>query len=39
MLALDAAIEGGEEKLATVEPEARSAARIIFKWLTEEYSG
>lgn len=35
VLALGAAIEGGEEKLATVEPEVRSAALLIFKWLTE----
>jgi tetratricopeptide (TPR) repeat protein len=39
LLALDAAIEGNAEKLATVEPEARSAAQLIFKWLTQENSG
>jgi hypothetical protein len=38
LLALGAAIEGGEEKLATVEPEVRTAARLIFKWLTMKSS-
>ena len=34
--ALDAAIDGDEERLVSVEPEARSAAQLIFKQLTTD---
>ena len=36
VLALDAAIEGGEEKLGSVEPEVRAAAQLLFKQLTDD---